>query len=174
LDGSRIDVANLSHFATLDVPIEPMQEIKILNDRSIIYQRHALDVNWAKAMPTKRWVLLVIIDGKQRSILDEISRKAIDHGPYYICCVGRQSERLHDMIDEEIGFREVDIEDHYLPDHGIMTTWDSDLNEALWFAVFAAVHDDGINTVLCLDASDEGVETIVTQFVNGGYLDRLP
>jgi hypothetical protein len=111
-----------------------MEELGIINNRKVIYQRHALDVNWMKAFPNENWLLLVVIDGKKKTILQEIASKAIVHNVCYVCCAGDQSELLHDMIDEEIVFRQVDTEDLYLPVHFIITTWDNDIQEAFWSA----------------------------------------
>src|SRR5471032_2385770 len=108
-----------------------MEELGTYNDRKLIYQRHSLDVKWTDAFPDKNWLLLVIVECKGKTILDEISRKAIDNDVCYVCCAGEQSERLHDIIDQEIGFREVDIENNHLPPHDIMTTWDFDFGEAI-------------------------------------------
>ena len=144
-----------------------MEEIGIFNDRKLIYQRHALDVNWAKVFPDKNWLLLVVVQGKNQTILNEISCKAIDKNVCYVCCTGEQSERLHDMIDEEIGFREVDIDNHHLPPYDIMTTWDVDFNEALWFAFFAAHNPtEDINIIVCLDASDVQIKSMLENLVN--------
>jgi hypothetical protein len=40
----------------------------------------------------------------------------------YVCTIGKQCEQVHDMFDEEVAYREAEIENLYLPDHYIMTT----------------------------------------------------
>ena len=141
-----------------------MEEIGIFNNRKLIYQRYSSDINWAKAFPDKNWLLLVVVEGKSKTILDKISCKAIDRNVCYACCAGEQSERLHDIIDDEIGFR--DIDNHHLPPHQIITTWDIDFNEALSFAFFAAHNPtEDINIILCLDASDIEVKSKLENLV---------
>ena len=142
-----------------------MNEITVVNGRRLIYQRHALDINWDQAMTLKNWLLLVIIEGKDKHILSEISKKSVDYGACYVCCVGEQGQLLHDMIDGEIILRE--IVEHQLPQFDVtMTTWHSDLNEALWFAFFVANNPpETIETILCLDASALGVEIPLDEII---------
>ena len=145
-----------------------MEELGKYCDRKLIYQRHTLDVQWASAFPDKNWLLLVIVESKSKTILAEISRKAIDKNVCYVCCAGQQSELLHDITDEEIVIREVEIENHYLPPHHIMTTWHFDFNEATWFAFFAAHNPpEEVDTVLCLDASEVGIKSKLIEIVHG-------
>ncbi|MES2426178.1 MAG: hypothetical protein V4560_04365 [Bacteroidota bacterium] len=143
-----------------------MEELGIINSRKLVYQRHALDVNWTKAFPMENWLLLVVIEGKNKSILAEISSKAIVHNVCYVCCAGEQSELLHDMVDEEIVFRQVDIEDLYLPDHFIITTWENNIQDAFWSAFFSSNNDEEeILTVVCLDASMAGIKVELENFL---------
>ncbi|SRR5258708_16727546 len=133
-----------------------MEEIGVFNGRKLLYERYSIDINWANVFPGKNWLLLVTVSGKRKIILDEISRKAIDHDVCYVCCAGEQGELLHDMFDEELAFRRVDIEDHHLPPYDlVMTTWDDDFEEFVWFGLFVAnIDPEIINTVFCLDACE--------------------
>ena len=136
-----------------------MKELGIINGRKLIYQKHATDVNWENALPNCNWVAVIAVNDKHRTILDEISRKIINHNACYVCCAGSQSELLHDLVDEEIVFREVDVEDLHLPPFDIITTWDNNIDDALWYAAFTAMHDtERIETVLCLDTTDLDIE----------------
>ncbi len=63
------------------------------------------------------------------------------------------------MFDEEVAYREAEIENLYLPDHYILTTQHYEFEEEIWFAVFAAYDDEvDIKEVVILDMTD-GVET---------------
>ncbi|MCQ6959688.1 DUF7684 family protein [Mucilaginibacter aquariorum] len=136
-----------------------MRELGVINERKLIYQKHATDVNWEKALPNCNWVAVIIVNDKSRPILDEISRKIINHNACYVCCAGSQSELLHDLVDEEIVFREVDVEGLNLPPFDIITTWDNNIDDALWYAAFTATHDtERIDTVLCLDTTGLDIE----------------
>jgi len=77
--------------------------------------------NWILDFPTDNWCLILITDEKQTNYFDKIIRKAIDQNVGYICGVGQQADLIHMMADEEIVFREVDIDDYYLPKPHIMT-----------------------------------------------------
>ena len=87
--------------------------------------------------------------------MDEVISKIINNDVCYVCTVGQSCELTHDLVDEEIVFRKVDIEDHYLPKHDIMTTWHTDFDEGIWFAVFAANDEDvSIDKVVILDMTN--------------------
>jgi hypothetical protein len=60
------------------------------------------------------------------------------------------------MIDEEIVFREVDIDQLYLPSHMIMTTWhESTLKEAIWDVMNVSFHGSiDIDKVVFLDLTN--------------------
>ena len=121
-----------------------------------------------------QWVLVIIIESEISTILEEIVISIIDNNPLYICCGGEQSEKFHDFVDDVIFLKNVNNEKDHLPDYFIMTTWDADWKEALWYAAFAAIDDDdGIKTVLCLDATRNGKEGELIHFVHGGYRELL-
>lgn len=136
-----------------------MRELGIINSRKLIYQKYATDISWEKALPNANWVAVVIVDDSHKNILRELLHKLINHNACYICCAGLQSELLHDMIDDEIVFREVDFEDLYLPPFDIITTWNKDVDGALWYAAFSAVLDtEKIDIVMCLDTTDLDID----------------
>ncbi|MCB9237360.1 MAG: hypothetical protein H6580_05480 [Flammeovirgaceae bacterium] len=92
---------------------------------------------------------------RQRNYIDEVISKIINNDVCYVCTVGQNCELNHDLIDEEIVFRKVDIDDHYLPKHDIMTTWHTDFDEGIWFAFFAAYDEDvSIDKVVILDMTN--------------------
>ena len=77
----------------------------------------------------------------------------------------------HDLIDEEIAFREVDIDKPYLPKHFIMTTWHHDFSEGLWFGIFAANNDEVcIEKVLILDMTEgkelKRINDLIEEFIS--------
>lgn len=144
-----------------------MQELGIINNRTILYQKHDLSINWAKEFPDSNWLLLALVTNKQKTIVNEIACKALDHNVCYACCVGIQGELLHDFIDENIVAREVEIENNHLPDFDIMTTWHSSLKEGLWFSGFAARHEsESIKTIFCLDGSENSHKEVLIELAN--------
>lgn len=130
-----------------------MEILGNLNDREIIYVRHSLERPWYKAFPNQSWLLFVIADKFESTIFREINRRALDNNVVYVCSTGREGEKFHTIINEDIVVRDADIW-QYLPKHIIMTTWNEDMVEGLWFTMWAAQSpDEEINTIICLDLS---------------------
>ena len=73
----------------------------------------------------------------------------------YVCTVGQSCEKTHDLIDEEIAFREVGIDKLYLPNHHIITRWHHDFDEGIWFAIFPAHHDKVLIYKIVIAGHDE-------------------
>jgi hypothetical protein len=143
-----------------------MKELGLVNHKKVFYIDYALGTNWAKSLHDKNWLLAVIISNKDRATLNEISREAINCNLCYACCIGDQSELLHDMIDDELVFRDVDVEDHHLPPYFVMTTWDKTIEEGLRSALLAANHPDvTIESIVCLNASGKNIQPILTQLL---------
>ena len=129
-----------------------------INDREIITIKYTTEENWIKNIPQSNWLCILVDNNRQRTYLDDVISKIINNDVCYVCTVGQSCEKTHDLIDEEIVFREVDIEKLYLPEHHIMTTWHNDFDEGIWFALFAAHHDEVlIDKVVVLDMTD-GIE----------------
>jgi hypothetical protein len=126
-----------------------------LNDREIILVTYSTKRNWAADLPKSNWLCVLVDNDRPRNYIDEVISKVINNDVCYICTVGQRCELNHDLIDEEIVFRKVDIDDHYLPKHDIMTTWHNDFDEGIWFAIFAAYDEDvSIDKVVILDMTN--------------------
>lgn len=127
----------------------------IINDREIVTIKYTTEENWIKNIPKSNWLCILVDNNRQQTHLDEAVSKIINNDVCYVCTVGQSCEKTHDLIDEEIVFREVDIEKLHLPNHHIMTTWHNDFDEGFWFALFAAHHDKvSIDKVVVLDMTD--------------------
>jgi hypothetical protein len=121
-----------------------------INNRTVRIVNYSLAEDWTKDLPKSEWVCLVFDDDSPKRYIDEMSNKVLDSNVSYICCTGENAELVHDMFDEEIVFR--DVEDLPLPNHQLMTTFDKDLNEHLWFSIFVAASDEvDIDKVIVLD-----------------------
>lgn len=114
----------------------------IRNDREVIFIKYSTEENWSKNIPKENWLCILVDNDRPKRYLNEVIAKIINNDVCYVCTIGQSSENTHDLIDEEIAFREVDIEDHYLPKHGIVTVWDTNMTEGIWFAFYAA-HNAG-------------------------------
>jgi len=133
-----------------------------INDREIIAVKYTTEENWIKDIPQSNWLCILVDNNSQRQYLNEVTSKIINNNVCYVCTVGQSCEKTHDLIDQEIVFREVDIEKPHLPNHHILTTWHTDFGEGIWFAIFAAHHDEVlIDKVVVLDMTD------------GNELDRI-
>jgi hypothetical protein len=141
-----------------------MKLLGSLNNRKIFYQGYSLDTDWSETMPVSNWLLLVAVDDLSLEKMQEIASKAIDKNVCYICTLGKQSQLMHDLCDEEIVSREVYRE--YLPPHFIMTTWDVNLDEGLLWAMHGTYNDEEkIEMVYCLDASDLDLKDKLMQLI---------
>ncbi len=109
-------------------------------------------MNWAKYLPDSKWLLAAIVEIEDTNILDEIANMVIDKDVCYACCIAAFGEKLHDIIDENLVTREVEIEKPYLPKHQVMTTWHNNITNGIWFAAFSAFHEtEQIEKIFCLD-----------------------
>ncbi|HNP24721.1 MAG TPA: hypothetical protein PKM63_12130 [Panacibacter sp.] len=103
-------------------------------------------------MPTSNWLCILVDNDRHRRYLDEVIGKIINNDVCYVCTIGHSCEMTHDLVDEEIAFRNVDFEMQYLPKHHIMTIWHTDFDEGIWFAVYDAHHEEiQIDKVVVLD-----------------------
>ena len=139
----------------LDVVCHFSWDNMTINDREVIEVKYSTEENWIKNIPRTNWVCLLVDNDRPRRYLDEVISKIINYDVCYVCTVGQSCERTHDLIDEEIAFREVDVDKLYLPKHHIMTTWHDDFDEGIWFSIFAAHHDEvQIDKIVVLDMTD--------------------
>lgn len=126
-----------------------------LNDREITFVTYSTEKNWTSELPNSTWLCLIVDNDRTRNYIDEVISKIINNDVCYVCTIGQSCEKIHDLIDEEIAFRQVDVEDHYLPKHHIMTTWHTDFDEGVWFAFFAAYDENvSIDKVVILDMTE--------------------
>jgi hypothetical protein len=134
-----------------------MKEIKTkITDRKISFVEYDTSKNWIANFPKKNWCLIIIADEKKQNYFDEIIRKSIDRNVGYICGVGKQHDLIHEMADEEIVFREVDIDDYYLPKHCIMTVGDKDFENGIWFGLNLTFNNETeINEIIILDLTNK-------------------
>jgi hypothetical protein len=123
-----------------------------INNREVLFVEHSSGRNWAEELPDYNWLCILVDDDQPRNIVEAVLSRIIDHNVCYVCAVGQASEMNHDLLDEEIVYRDVDIDKPYLPKHEIITTWHTDFEEGIWFAVFATNHSEtSIEKIVVLD-----------------------
>jgi len=130
---------------------------EVLNNRKVKLVEYSTEKNWLNQLPNKDWLCILVVNDKPRRYIDEVITKIILKDVGYVCTLGIQAELVHDLVDEEISFR--NAEQTYLPNHTIITTWHNNFEDGIWFALFAANSEEfKIEEVVILDMTD-GRET---------------
>lgn len=133
-----------------------------LNNRIVKIVNCSLENDLKRELPSDSWVGLIYANESSETQINKLLSTILDSNVTYICCTGEMSELIHDMCDEEIVYREV--ENLPIPNHQIMTTFNNDLDEQLWFSVYVANTEKVlIDTVIILD---------MTNGINRDVLDR--
>jgi hypothetical protein len=124
-----------------------------INNRHIIYLEYDPYSEWVKYIPDSNWLLFVITDQKNVELFDEINGIVIDKNVVYVCSAGKECEFFHDRFDGEIVIR--DIDNLFIPEFCIMTTWHYDFDEGFWFAIYCAIGESElIDKIVCLDLTN--------------------
>ncbi len=123
-----------------------------LNDREIILVTYSTEYNWTDKLPDSNWLCILVDNDRPRNYINEVVSKLIEKDVVWVCTLGQSSEKVHDLIDEELAYREADIEALYLPEHDVMTTWHNNFDEGIWFGIYSANDESHkINKVVILD-----------------------
>lgn len=137
-----------------------------LNNRELIFITYSTEKNWQKDLPKSNWLCILVDNDRAREYIDEVICKIIESDVCWVLTVGESCEHNHDLVDEEIVFRQVDIDDLYLPKHDIMTSWHTDFEEGIWFGIFAANDEDvQINKVVILDMTEGKEEQRIKKLI---------
>ncbi|MEQ8415834.1 MAG: hypothetical protein RIB71_15255 [Imperialibacter sp.] len=127
-----------------------------INGRLIRYIEFGTSTDWATGLPRDKWLAIIIANNFGKKYIGEVVRKSIDRNVCWISGLGELHELVHELADEEIAFRDADIEPHHLPEHMIVTTSDSDFDEGVWFSVFSASNDEcRIDEVVIINATGD-------------------
>ncbi|WP_426670742.1 DUF7684 family protein [Mucilaginibacter sp. McL0603] len=149
-----------------------MVEIGIVNNRKVFYQKYDKNISWGDDFSNGNWLVFAIVSNRKKTELFEISKELIDNNLCYACCTGEQGELLHDIIDDNIVARE--IERGYPSSVDIITTWHADVENGLWFSIYAANNEQmQIDTIICLDANGSDLEGDISNLLGmfkQGYL----
>jgi hypothetical protein len=112
-----------------------------INHRTISLVEYGTDRDWLDQLPQRGWLCVLVVEEKRRTYAEEVVAKLLLRDVAWVCAVGAAGEWVHDVLDEEIGIREVEA--LYLPPHNVVTTWHDEIEECLWFALFTA-HDGAV------------------------------
>lgn len=144
-------------------------------EKEIYYSQFSTEINWIKEFPIENWAIIIIADEKKSNYFKEIVNKIIEKNVAYITSVGKQSNFIHELADEEIVFREVDIENLYLPKHSIITIGNKDFENGIWEGIYISLNEDvEIKKVVILDVErkyfDE-IKNLIDKF-NEDYIPK--
>lgn len=117
--------------------------------------------NWQEQLPKESWLVTPIADQTNRDLFDSVVKKCLDNEVIYVCTLGKECEKFHDLFDDEILIRKIFSGQPYgKPDDfndTPMTTWHNNFEEGFWFAISSAFEDGkDINKVVCLDLTENG------------------
>jgi hypothetical protein len=145
-----------------------MEILGKIGNRQILYLSTSENPRWYDELPEEQWLLLPIGHESDFKLIDEVVNKCLENDVCYVCAVGHQSELIHDTFDQIIVKRKidegqaVDNPDDFLTSP--MTTWDTEIDEGLWFAgtsAFPSYYTD-ITKIICLDLTETGEkETLI-------------
>lgn len=125
------------------------------NDREIVVVRYSTEQNWDKDIPNENWLCVLVDNDSPTTNVKEAISRILDKNVCYVCTTGESCEKNHDLVDNEISSREIDLEGPSLPEHFIITAWRKDFDQGVLFAIFEAGNDDvsSIEKVVILDMS---------------------
>jgi thiamine phosphate synthase YjbQ (UPF0047 family) len=134
-----------------------------------------LPKNWSSEFPTANWCLVILADEKNQNYFNEIINKSIEKNVGCICSVGKQHDFIHDLADEEIVFREVDIENLYLPEHLIITIGTEDFENGIWSGIYLTENNETkITQTVIIDLTKQGKAKTkdLIKKLESGYLPK--
>lgn len=152
-----------------------MIKINHILKKEIYYSQFSTERNWTKDFPEENWAIIIIAYQKNLNYFREIINKCINRNVAFITSVGNQSDFIHDLADEEIIFREVDVEKLYLPKHPIITVANEDFENGIWEGVYISLNEEvEIKKVVILDVEKKYLEKIknITEKFKNGYIPK--
>ena len=96
-----------------------MKKITKLSNRTIWYSN---DPNEIDSHNLKNWLFLPIVDDLELDVLNKIAMAALAKQATYASCLGKQCEKLHDIIDENYSLIELGIIEGKTPEFIILTS----------------------------------------------------
>jgi hypothetical protein len=114
------------------------------------------------------FVAFVALDTREASgeRLRDLARDLLEDGCVYVCSWGPDASRVHDVFDEVI--IEAEIAGRPYVEDRLMTSWhpEQSLDDALWFAVFAAFPPEGEAPAVLAVCDPEWSEAIESRFAD--------
>ena len=124
-----------------------------------------------------QFVLFLALDatGVNDEPIGQLARKLLAQGVAYVCAWGPGCDRVHDIFDAELAAQGLVGEEDAL----VATSWHADdtLDEALWFALFAAcpkeeLLETGGSVLALVVAREDWAEHVRRRLADPGGLHR--
>jgi hypothetical protein len=138
-----------------------MEKIGEHYGRLIYYIKINDTSSWENELPDDEWLAVPIGHEKDIDLIKNVSKIFLRRNVNYLCSLGKASEFIHDVFDEEMIKNRIEkglsIENPEDFKYEPMTTWHEDFGEGVWFALINAyVKHKEINKIVCLDLTEEG------------------
>ncbi|MBP6215282.1 MAG: hypothetical protein KA399_03695 [Chitinophagaceae bacterium] len=152
-----------------------MTKIGELNDRQIFFTNVRVDLHWFDKLPSSNWLAFTIADTADKELLSDTTKKCLDSNVLYTCNAGQLGSDTEDYFDEEIVWRQVQIEERTGKPQDYktspMTTSHRNFDEGFWFATTVAnatAYDEyiPIDKVVCIDMTQQGVKKYLLELID--------
>lgn len=160
-----------------------MTKIGEYNDRQIFYTNVRTDFNWFDKLPPSNWLAFTIADTADKELLNDTTIKCLNKSVLYTCSAGQLGSDTEDYFDQEIVWRQVQIEERTGKPQDYetspMTTYHKNFDEGFWFAIqsaYATAYDKyiPIDKVVCIDMTQQGVKKYLVSLINKMKTGWLP
>ncbi|MFD1145501.1 hypothetical protein ACFQ4C_30525 [Larkinella insperata] len=154
-----------------------MNLLGAVNEREVYYFQLPNNGNWFDFLPFNNWLVIPISNERDEHLINVVAEKCLEKKVTYICTTGKDCEYVHDIFDETIVINRltdglpVDSPDDF--EHEPMTTWNAEIAECLWFALYTAHNEyNKIEKVVCLDltrkeSNEKILSALISQFQDG-------
>lgn len=133
-----------------------MNSIGVINEREVYYFRITDKERWFDFLPFGNWLVMPLSDERNEILIDIVAQKCLEKKVVYICTTGKYGEYIHDVFDETIADSRFQIDSSDELEHDPVTTWDAEIVECLWFALYSAQGEHSkIEKIVCLDFASE-------------------
>lgn len=134
-----------------------------INDKRIFYEnvRHT-QYSILDTLNVGKWIGVIIANAEDNLLVDGVVKKCLDNNIGFVCCAGEISEKLEASFDHEIVHRIIEKDNEADNDDHICTVNDLEIEEALFFAIYAADPDKTLyNNIICIDLTKGKPEEII-------------
>lgn len=156
-----------------------MQQLGVINRRSILYTNIRNDEEWFKELPKGNWAAFTITDDEDTDFIELVVENSLENQVAYICSAGQLSDHVELSFDLKIVEKAIEQEDltkiPYDYDQSPVTTAHKNFSEGFWFASFVVQNEENwINRLICLDFTKKGVKNNIISLIEKINNNWLP